>query len=113
MGIKVMYLDAILAKDNITHIVNDNVMKIYYAYKHCYSQLSNELAKNYPEEVQYVNPEWQNKIVEFILDKKERGARRFSKPESNFPRSFGNACQFFQFVQSVHNPHAIYYDKQM
>ena len=73
MGIKVMYLDAILAKDNITHIVNDNVMKIYYAYKHCYSQLSNELAKNYPEEVQYVNPEWQNKIVEFILDKKESG----------------------------------------
>ena len=46
-----MYLDAILAKDNITHIVNDNVMKIYYAYKHCYSQLSNELAKNYPEQL--------------------------------------------------------------
>lgn len=73
MGIKVMYLDAILAKDNLTHIVNDNVMKIYYAYKHCYSQLSNELAKDYPEEVQYTNPEWQDKIVKFILDKKESG----------------------------------------
>lgn len=73
MGIKVMYLDAILAKDNITHIVNDNVMKIYYAYRHCYSHLGNDLVKNYPDEVQYTNPEWKEKIVKFILDKKERG----------------------------------------
>lgn len=73
MGIKVTYLDAILAKDNLTHIVNDNVMKVYYAYKHCYSQLSNELAKDYPDEVQYTNPEWQDKIVKFILEKKESG----------------------------------------
>lgn len=73
MGIKVMYLDAILAKDNLTHIVNDNVMKIYYAYKHCYSQLSNEIVKDYPDEVQYTDPKWQDKIVKFILEKKESG----------------------------------------